>query len=213
MTLSKLEQKARRARGKEFSAALRRLRVGTSWRFSSHFLFQQRSGWFVSVTPSVAISKEKTTARIDIKPMELDPIFWKIIGLEENNGMPMSFRRNGAWTCSTPAYREIELSENSDMESLACRLIEWSDQVILDIDKLNIDDFINFIQVSERGYPDAFFSAEISGLILQGNLKNALEICREAKARNSDGGFVWGPPGARTSLVDAAEDWLARSQN
>jgi len=213
MALSKLEQKARRIKNKELSANLRRLRVGTSWRLNSDFLFQERADWFISVVFATWLSEERTTATLYIKPMALDPLFWEIAGIEENKSMPLSFRRNGAWTCSTPAFGKVELDDELEPHLLAGSLLEWSEQQGSKLENYSINEFVAFIQKAPRGYPGAYLAAEITGLILQGKLKTAQEKCRDARAQKESGGFMWGPPGDRISFVDAAESWSARAQN
>jgi hypothetical protein len=213
MVLSKLEQRARQAKTKELLVALRRRRVGTGWRLSSNFLFREHTGWFFSVVFAIWPSEPRTVAKLYVKPMALDPLFWKIVETEENINTPLSFRHNGAWTCSTPVFSQIEFDDSLEPELLAASILEWSHQQLQATADHSVDDFVSFIQAAPRGYPEAFFASEVIGLILQGKLNAAKARCGEAKARKSDGGFVWGPHGAKISLVDGVESWLARNEN
>lgn len=97
-------QRARRVKGKQLQGALRRSIVGTKWRCFGGILFTDHLGWFVEVVSAVWIPSRRTVARIHVKPMAIDPIFWDIVGLLENNKLPLSFRAIGAWTCSTPDF-------------------------------------------------------------------------------------------------------------
>jgi len=42
---------------------------------------------------------EWSTVRSSVKPFELDTLFWRIVGLTDNEKAPLSLRANGAFSC------------------------------------------------------------------------------------------------------------------
>ncbi len=92
---------------------------GSGWKSITGSLFRETPGKFIEVMLSVHIDAPVTQAIIAVKPMTIDPIFWDIVGLPENNALPLSFRANGAWICRAPYSAEITLEESSNPAGVA----------------------------------------------------------------------------------------------
>lgn len=100
--------KRRRVFEKELLAALGPAIKGTGWKKSGSTLFRQSGNYFQEIRISVSLYDGKTGVTHYIKPMALDPILWDVLGLSENASEPLSFRTNGAFTCSgLPIYEEL----------------------------------------------------------------------------------------------------------
>ncbi|WP_442580962.1 hypothetical protein ACSBOB_02865 [Mesorhizobium sp. ASY16-5R] len=84
-TITRAQQSARIAYRKALLKAVRITAKGSSWRSIEGCLFQERSGWFVSVIPSVYIFEEVTKATVFAKPMAIDPFFGRLWARRKTN--------------------------------------------------------------------------------------------------------------------------------
>ena len=206
---SKHEKKERREKATLLQKTLRRLAVGSSWRFSGGTLFREYAGWFVEVESSVWASARRTTAHLRIKPMAMDPLFWDIVGLPENRKLPLSFRALGAWTCRAPVLKESDFDEVTlGPELLAQKILAWADEQLLDIAKLGSQDFLNFLRGAPRGYVGAYLAVEVTALMLSGKDQEAYALCEEARKRGDSGGFS--VAAKSVTFVSLATNWLER---
>ena len=100
--------KQRRVFEKELLATLGSAIKGTGWKKSGGILFRELNGFFCEIRISVSLNDEKICVTQEVKPMALDLILWDILGISENRSEPLSFRSNGAFTCSgLPIYEEF----------------------------------------------------------------------------------------------------------
>lgn len=104
--LTREEQKAVKQRSNDFDAALKRDARAAGWRYARGTIFRQSADWFISILPSL-LWKRGAVVRIMVKPMAIDPLFWDIVGLTNNNTPPLSFRATGAWVFATTFGREL----------------------------------------------------------------------------------------------------------
>ena len=85
--LTREQQKAAKQRGKDFDAALKVRSRAAGWRFARGEVFRQTGDWFISILPSL-LWERGALVRMTVKPMTLDPLFWQIVGLSENEALP-----------------------------------------------------------------------------------------------------------------------------
>jgi hypothetical protein len=158
----------------------------------------------VSVCPSVYIYEKSTKASISAKPMTIDPIFWDIVGLPENNNAPLSFRFNGAWTCRPPPFDEVSIDERGDVEEVAARLLEAANEHLTSAVRcLSGECFLRLCQTS-GATEDSYLPCVITTLIALGLKQEALETAKTAKVRGVRGGFI----GPEDCFTDMAITWL-----
>ncbi|SDR19583.1 hypothetical protein [Pseudovibrio sp. Tun.PSC04-5.I4] len=79
---------------KEMQRQLRLVVKSTDWRQSKGVVFRQSDDWFIAGHWRNVSANASDGLRIEIlaKPMAIDPMLWEVMGLEENNTKPLSFR-------------------------------------------------------------------------------------------------------------------------
>ncbi|HEY5072634.1 MAG TPA: hypothetical protein VII63_11460 [Caulobacteraceae bacterium] len=82
--LTRRQQMDRRMLDKSVAMQIKGFARDTGWRVSQGWLFREQDGWFFEVWTIVARNSPHTIAKFISKPMEIDPIFWDIVGLPEN---------------------------------------------------------------------------------------------------------------------------------
>jgi hypothetical protein len=164
-------------------------------------LFREHAGWFVSVCPSVFIVEESTKATIKAKPMSIDPVFWEIVGLPENAKAPLSFRLNGAWTCSPPQLEAVSIEESHDVAVVAARFVETANESLAGVERWSLE---NFLQLCRTAEGNGYLPCVVTSLVLLGRSSEALIACRSAKANGDLGGFLC----SDGSFSEMAERWI-----
>lgn len=202
--ITRAHESARIAYRKALAKAVRAGAKGSGWRSADGCLFQERAGWFISVSPSVYIFEEITKASISAKPMAIDPIFWDITGLPENRDAPMSFRLNGAWVCRPPDFAEIEIPEHDDANVVAARLLATADaQLDRVITTWTTRAFLSLC-VEKGTDRSGYLPSIVTSLIAMGQDEDALTDCEQAILNGQDGGFL-APDG---TFAEMARNWL-----
>ena len=198
------EESARIAYRRSLGKAVRAACKGSGWRSVDGSLFREHDGWFVSVRPSVHIFERATTASISAKPMSIDPIFWDIVGLPENNNAPLSFRLNGAWACHPPPVDEAAIEEHEDACVVAARIIKWANNRMAHLgEELSVEGFLQRCRTS-GATQDSFLACVVATLISMSRQQEALDAVSSAKTRRGHGGF--GTP--EGDFTDMATRWI-----
>ena len=213
-----LFEKERRELQRALPKAVRAAAKNSGWRTSQGVLFREFNGWFLQVWGTPWVIEAKTPARLHCKPMGLDPIFWGLTDLENNNNQPLSFRAFGAFTCRTPALREIEtVEETGSSQHIAENLLDWANEQLQSLDGvLTLDAFVGFI----RTHPDqlerlSYLAPLICGMLLQEKYEDALALCKEIKAQHGGGifygggGFAFNINGKHSSFTDLAIEQIS----
>jgi hypothetical protein len=205
--VTRVEYSARVACQRSLKKSLRTQAKGAEWKAIDAWLFQQRDGWFISVLPCVWVTPKRTQAKISVKPMAIDPIFWDLVGLPENRKMPLSFRASAAWACHPPCFAEIDVEEHEDTAVLADRVIAVANE---QMDRMlrtwSVDAFLSHCQHSGVRW-GTYLPCTVTTLVAMDRTEEALATCKEAHARGVGGGFS-APQGtfvemAMTYLQDA----------
>jgi hypothetical protein len=209
--LGRGDQQARRLLDKALSKALCSRAKGTGWKVSQGCLFREDDGWFVEARPAVYVTACRSTVSLHAKPMAVDPIFWEIVDLVENNSLPLSFRAFGAWTVRTPQIVDLDLDElGKDVFDLADAVIavaaieveRWKSQ------RSAAGLLEELKQLHARDERRPYLSAEVCLLVLLGDRQTAKEICVSARECGLSGGFQVGDQ----TFVDLALEWLDTAQ-
>lgn len=205
--ITRAQESARHAYRRALEKSVRSVSKGSGWRTIEGCLFREQAGWFVSVCPSVLIYEDSTRASVSAKPMAIDPIFWDIVDLPENNDAPLSFRLNGAWTCHPPHFDEVSIEEHEDAEVVAARLLETANERLAHVvGRWSVEEFLQLCRTN-GATEDSYLPCVVTSLIALGREHEALDACKSAKARGVGGGFL-APEG---SFTDMAMGWITAS--
>jgi hypothetical protein len=199
------EAKAAKARQAAFDAHLKLLSRLHGWGFARGSLFREIDGWFVDALPSLLWGRGAITS-IHAKPMGVDPVFWEIVGLPENQDQPLSFRANGAWVVRAPSGQEHLALDETDPQNLAEAVVENATGYLANLGPL-----------SPRAQADAieamgdlrihFASLEVCLRIMDEDWEKALALCIN-RADEDSGGFLTG----NRTFFDQARDWIVHTR-
>jgi hypothetical protein len=202
--ITREQESARIAYRKALSKAVRATAKDSGWRSVEGCLFQERSDWFVSVSPSVHIFEEITKATVSAKPMVIDPIFWDISGLPENQRAPLSFRFNGAWVCRPPNFAEVEISEQGDVSAIAKHLLMIADEQLERVVKSWTPHEFLSLCLEKSADRHSYLASVVTMLVAMGRDDEALTTCEAAIMKDGMGGFL-APEG---TFSEMARNWL-----
>jgi hypothetical protein len=200
--VSREEARSAKERAKVFSAALKVEAKASGWRYANGGVFRQHGDWFVNVLPSL-LWERGVKATSFAKPMAVDPVFWRIVGLPQNEKLPLSFRANGAWVLRPPFSEAFIALDERESERLAREFVEWSTDRLTEVSASSVETLLAELEglgARRKGY----VALEICLHLLRDDSASAEEICRTLTTKET-GGFV---TGSRT-FIDQAKDWLA----
>ena len=207
--LSRTEQKARRVLSKAVAAELRARTKGTGWRVSQGWLFRDDDGWFVEVRPMLHLAQRTSWLELRAKPMSIDPIFWEIVGTQNSDKLPISFRVFGAFTVTTPTLAKVEIDEGSLGPGALADMIIRVAQCELERSRhdRSTERFLAEVQEHHSRLPShPYLPAIVCALILLGRREDARVVCITARVAQQSGGFIVGS----RSFTDLAIAWLDR---
>jgi hypothetical protein len=171
-------------------------------------LFRDLKGWWTGIAPHVSIIDDKTTVNVMLKPMSIDPVFWAICGMPENNDQPLSFRYLGAFTCPTPTVCDLEIEEAGDPSDVAVRILDIASEQVDNLSALrDLPSYINFLKNLEDRR-DTYRSTIVCSLIAMGCEQEAAELCTTAPP--DSGKFLFLGAGPSSTFESMALDWLSR---
>ena len=186
--LSKREfTKRRHAQSRDLVRACRAIVAGTGWKSRQGVLFTHRDGWFIAVHEMTNLLHERTQARVAVKPMATDPVFWDMVGHPELRRQGLSFRYFGAMTTGALILEEPEIPEQGGPHAIARRMLELGEQVLDRISRTwTVDDFLAGI----AGRGGRYYTATIATLIAYGREAEAGRLSATSVAAGSSGGFI-----------------------
>ena len=196
---------ARQVYRKGLPKAVRKAAKKSGWHCSQGDIFRELDGWFIGASLSVNRLRIETRMRLAVKPMQADPIFWDIVGLEENASQSLSFRWFGRWTCPAPVLFDEEIAESddlTDLDDVTTRFLSRADDCLRSIQSFTIEEFLELCLGKPR--PENYLAAEVSALIIMGKREEARAFCEQARREGHGGGFM----GGRRQFPDMAIDWL-----
>jgi len=122
------------------------------------------------------MNSEKNASELRFKPMAIDPLYWRIVGLEDNLKEPLSFRAWGAFCCDTLPICATELV--GEAEGVAEKMVKWIDEqskfLVTGINNSNFSAAIlNHENQIERG---AYAISLVVSLIEEGDIKEAKRL-------------------------------------
>lgn len=200
--VSREDARSEKERAKRFAEALRSEAKASGWRHANGGVFRQDGDWFVSVLP-VLLWTRGVMAMSFAKPMVVDPVFWCIAGLPENDKLPLSFRANGAWVLRPPFSEAYIALDQREPELLAREFLKWATDSLTQVAASSVETLL--AKIEGLGPRRKNFAAlEICLHVLRDDYASAQDICGNL-APNELGGFVTG----HKTFIDQAKDWLA----
>ena len=180
---------ARHAQRRDLAKACRATVKGSKWRSSSGTLFGTRDGWFLAMQEMTGIVQATTKARMTIKPMAVDPLFWDMIGEPQLCGQSLSFRYFGALVCPGLILPEVDIDEDGGVPAIAARMLDIAERTLDDVARnWTLDTFLERIAASIN--PKRLFPTAIATMIAAGRDQEALDLCLDAAGRGEARGFV-----------------------
>ena len=203
--IGRTEASQRKAFAKACSLALKRATYGSGWRSAQGKIFCELDGWFCQVDAAVWVGRRCTTMEFHAKPMALDPLFWDICGIPQNNLLPLSFRATGSWTCRTPAWSVSEIAEPGlTPDIFGKNSLEWARAQTKELSSRSIQDFHLLLQPAKKHYTATL----ITSLCLAGKFAEARELSMADMESDYGGGFGKLGPSGQTTFFDMVLSWL-----
>lgn len=199
--ISREEAREAKAREKLFAIALKAGAREAGWRSANGGIFRQQGDWFISILPTILWGRGVNAMQF-VKPMGIDPIFWRIVGLPENDRLPLSFRANGAWVIHPPFLEAKIALDERDPERLASEFVKWSTGRLPQVASRSITGLLSEIEGlgSGREHHAAF---EICLRLQLGDWDGAFALCRD-RGPHDFGGYGVGDK----TFFDLARDWI-----
>jgi len=197
-------EQARQAKEREklFLAALKAVARTAGWKFANGGIFRQHGDWFVSVLPRLLWGRG-IASMLFAKPMAIDPLFWRVVGLPENERLPLSFRANGAWVLRPPFSEANIALDEADPERLANDFVRWAGEQLPAVASRTPATLLSEIEgLGDRRLH--FAALEICLRLMLDDWGGALALC-EGRGPNDYGGFGSGT----TTFFDWAREWIA----
>jgi len=150
-----------------------------------------------------------------IKPMALDPLFWSIVGLKENEALPLSFRAIGAWVLRPPSIEDNVGLDTVEVGALAREVLKWVNQRTSRLlETMSLETMLAELVQREplRGQHRAL---AVCLHLLAGDHEAAMGLCRiddtdENPPVRDGGGFTTrNGDGSIATFLDQARDWIA----
>lgn len=215
--LTREQQKAAKQRGKDFDAALKQRARAAGWRYARGEIFRQSGDWFISIMPSL-LWERGVVVRMMVKPMALDPLFWDIVGLQENEALPLSFRAAGAWVLRPPSTDDHVGLNTTEVEMLSTEVLKWGGQRVSDLLKnVSVEAMLTALPSEEKLRGQARALATCLHILVN-DLDGAMRLCRIDDAEThplmrEGGGFTThNRDGSISTFLDQARDWIARKR-
>jgi hypothetical protein len=207
--LSHEQRKVVKERNKAFEKALKLQARPAGWRYAAGSIFCQQGDWFVSNLPTLGW-EHGATIRLRVKPMALDPLFWDITGLSENNSLPLSIRANGAWVLQPTWHEAVAATGEANVNEIAEKVLRWSSGYVQD----NRREWSVDAMLKALGNTDQLIghrrTMAICLHLLRTDLDSAAALCSTNDSEldifsRESGGFVTGS----VNFIDQARDWIA----
>jgi len=185
---SKLRKNLEKSTLKELTSPLKKL----GWKKCQNTFWLVDNDFFWSVSISTHFNADKTVVRLGVKPMKIDPILWDIFNLKENHSAPISFRENGAFTCSSLPIDDICIMDSMDISELITEIKSWITNTF-HLAKINIinSKFSNLIEAhenqQERG---AYAISLICSLINESEFNRAADIAKKYESGTLTSAFT-----------------------
>lgn len=208
--LSKREfTEGRHAQRRELYKACQAVAKGTRWKAKTGVLVGEQDGWLVAIHELTDVSQRRTRARVIVKPMAIDPIFWEIVGHPELCRQGLSFRYFGAMTCAPLILEEPELSEEGGVTAIAQRMLDLGNRKLTEIAATwTSDRFLELL--CDPWKPELRFVTRVTTLLADRRFEEAQRFCDESAARGSSGGFLSSKRGTLNEMVSR---WIAQQRS
>jgi len=201
--ITRAEELARHAYRRALAKALRTSAKGTGWRCVQGVLLREHQGWFFAIVTSVSLYRRETNVQFLMKPMAVDPIFWEITSLTENNNTPLSFRLLGAFTVKPLLAVHDIVEDDSDPAQTSSHVLQVADRHFTNS---NYCEPMRFVAQLRETQLDQAVTAIVTTLIWIDELEAAASECELAISQKRFDGFLL--PGG--SFRELALQWITK---
>lgn len=200
--MTREESKRYTAHKKAFVAATRQAAKGSGWKQANSAIFRQYDDWFVHCIP-VALPEGGLSLQWGVKPFAADPLFWDIIGSEQDLKQPLSFRVFGVSALKAKPVRQVLARDVTDPDKLAVALFDWAAKLVSDqISTMTLESYLSQMGPLEQLHRDERILA-VCTLILLDRLTEA----RELADYSGNGSLILN---GQESFFGLARDWIAQ---
>jgi len=166
---------------------------GFTYRTSGPYIY-----WFSMLRPR----RDVLTGRLHTKPLELDPVFWDIVGLTELRSKREQFRVSGSFTLPMPAIATFDQPFDDDDASDAAAKAAAELHLAFSEQSNRLQSLADFEQILESQLVtnEPMNSARIVWLVAMGRCDDALDFVRQ----RLDAGKRGGPDSPKATRIS----WL-----
>jgi hypothetical protein len=177
-------ERERRAFEMEILRALTERAKGAGWRKLSNSVFRELDSMFIAADLNVWLNADKTVWQLQAKPMAVDPVFWSIMDMEENEKEPLSLRASGAFVCdSVPISESVVRSSSLGPLEMAKAFLAWVDRQASRFVNDSRGPFSDLVKAHENYRARGAYAATlISSLIVEGSPKEAADTAEEFRS-------------------------------
>ena len=136
----------------------------------------------MNARPHVRIRDQVTTVLIGVKPMAIDPIFWDLVGLPEQEELPLSIRLNEEWSCRSPCFAELTLEDDPDAAVVAGRLLDAAAEQLDFVQRFYTIDLFLAACRSAAEKETGYLPSIVATLIAMGRKDEAKAACEKAQS-------------------------------
>jgi hypothetical protein len=164
------------------------------WKFKGWFAYKTVKDFFYEATFYTSGFDNSVYGSLEFKPLIIDDTFWKIVDLNDNKKMPLSFRGNGAFVVSSKDVYDYKLKVapetlktdiKSLLEAINVKVSELSSNIT------NLDNFVQYVEQHPSKRSEWFDSdLLIVSSIVQKNYNKGLSLLNYAK--KTRGMCSWG---------------------
>ena len=157
---------------------------GTGWKRRSAWVFRTEGDWYLTAFITGRTTPPDSMANVlklelGIKPMAVDPIYWRALGLHENLKQPLSFRSNATFKVAALPMATREWNEGlTTVEDAAQTLVDALMDMAQDVlRKVSSEAFSGIVQKHEAR--ERYLALKLVSLIAEGQGDIAMDEIKE----------------------------------
>ncbi len=168
-------------------------------RVGSGYLYQVRGSYIFRLEASAPHPGYESTGTVSAKPLCLDPVFWRIVGLDELNAKSVGFRISGAFTVPLLDVYALRYGPEVDPAVLAERLDNGFSEFAPQLE--TIEDFEPLVEAHSPPRSGSSLATYVSWLIAMRRDADAVALIDECLAQPDFGGGFSFPGGMFETLA------------
>ena len=148
---------------KNWDNLIKQIAKTNGWKFTGWFAYKALNNFFYEANFYTSGIDTSLRGSLQFKPLIIDEVFWEIVGLKDNNKMPLSFRGNGAFVIRSKNVFDYNLKVIPENLNNDINII--FDNINSQVDKLqttisDIDSFVKYLEQNPDG-DDEWFDSDL----------------------------------------------------